>query len=425
MKLIYVVIDGMGDLPNKELENKTPLEAADTPNMISLAKKGKTGLMYTIGRGVAPESDAAVVSILGYDPLKYDTSRGVIEAVGAGLPFKDGDLALRCNFVTLGPQGKIVDRRAGRNVTTEEATELSKDINTKVKLQSYPVEFQFKNTIGYRGVLVIRGKGFSLSGHITNTDPAYKRVGGLGVVDANAKMVTQKCEPMEETEAAKKSAELVNEFLEKSHLALDKNSVNKKRLAEKKLPANGILSRDAGHTVPKFFNINQAYGVKFCCLADMNTEIGVARLAGMDTIDLPPPSGNLAGDCELRAKRLLGALAKYDCFYIHIKGPDEPGHDGDCRLKTSMISTIDEHFFGSLLPKIKMSDSLFCVTADHSTPCPLKSHSDDPVPLLIAGDGIQSDGSRGFSEEKCKSGSLGTLERGSELMPALMRFLKA
>jgi len=157
----------------------------------------------------------------------------------------------------------------------------------------------------------------------------------------------------------------------------------------------------------------------------MTAEIGVARLTRMQAIDLPPPSGNLVDDCELRARKLLGTLKVYDGFYIHIKGPDEPGHDGDCHLKTETIATIDKHFSGNLLPKIKLDKILLCVTADHSTPCTLKAHSDDPVPLLISGDNIQNDGSRSFSEETCNRGSLGTLEQGSELMPLLMKFLKA
>ena len=155
------------------------------------------------------------MSILGYNPLKYDASRGVIEAIGAGMVFKDGNFALRCNFVTLGPKVKILDRRAGRDVTTEEATELGKDINAKVKLESHLASFEFKNTIGYRGVLVIHGKELPLSGQITNTDPAYKQVGGLSVVDVDAKMILQRSEPIDGTEAAKISAELVNEFTEK------------------------------------------------------------------------------------------------------------------------------------------------------------------------------------------------------------------
>ena len=145
MKLIYVAIDGMGDLPNKTLDNKTPLEAAETPNMDALAAGGKTGLMYTVKKGVAPESDVAVISLLGYDPFKCSTGRGVIEVAGAGLKMKDGDLALRCNFATLGQGKTILDRRVARSLSTEEATELSKAANEQVKLESYPASFEFKN----------------------------------------------------------------------------------------------------------------------------------------------------------------------------------------------------------------------------------------------------------------------------------------
>ena len=137
LKLIYVAIDGMGDLPNKTLDNKTPLEAAETPNMDALAASGKTGLMYTVKKGVAPESDVAVISLLGYDPFKCSTGRGVIEAAGAGLKMKDGDLALRCNFATLGQGKTILDRRVARSLSTQEATELSKAANEQVKLDSY------------------------------------------------------------------------------------------------------------------------------------------------------------------------------------------------------------------------------------------------------------------------------------------------
>jgi len=120
-KLLYVAIDGMGDLPLKILGGKTPLEAAETTNMDAIAQNGKTGLMYSVKQGVAPESDVAVISLLGYDPFKYSTGRGVIEAAGVGLNMKDGDLALRCNYATLGENRQIIDRRVGRSLSTEEA----------------------------------------------------------------------------------------------------------------------------------------------------------------------------------------------------------------------------------------------------------------------------------------------------------------
>ena len=415
----------MGDLPIKKLGNKTPLEAADTPNMDFLAKNGKTGLMYTVEKGVAPESDVAVISILGYDPFKYSTGRGILEAVGAGVTVNDGDLALRCNFATLGHGKQIVDRRVGRSLTTEEAMELSKAVNEGVTLEYYPADFEFKNTIGHRGVLVIRSREIPLSSKVTNTDPAYSRLEELGVAKTRVEMVLKECEPMDKSEEAKISAKLVNEFVEKSHIVLDEHGINKRRVAEGKLKANVILTRDAGHLLPKFFNISEKYNVRFVSLTDMPVERGISKLAGMETAILPSPSYNLKKDCMLRVKKLLDLLPSYDCFYIHIKGPDEPGHDGKFELKTNLIAVIDKYFFGRLLNRVKLENFIICVTADHATPCKLKAHSDDPVPLLISGNKIKGDNVSKFSEKECKKGSLGILDHGTKLMPELISLLKA
>ncbi|MEM3627071.1 MAG: alkaline phosphatase family protein [Candidatus Bathyarchaeia archaeon] len=425
LKLIYVVIDGMGDRPIPELKNKTPLEFAETPNMDFLAKNGKTGLMYPVKKGIAPESDIATMAILGYDPLQYSSGRGILEAVGADMDVKDGDLALRCNFATLGDGEKIIDRRAGRDLTTEEAEELSEAINKNVKLESHPANFEFKNTIGHRGVLVIKGRNTKLSSKITNTDPAYSKMQELGVAEHKFEMALKKCEPLEDSEEAKISAELVNEFIAKSHMVLDGHKVNKKRAAEGKLKANIILTRDAGHLLPKFFKINEKYGVSFVSLTDMPVERGISKLTGMDVITLPPPSRDLKNDCIIRVNKLLELLTFYDCFYIHIKGPDEPSHDGKFDVKAQLISLIDKYFFGEILKAISLENYVICATADHATPCKLKAHSDDPVPLLISGDKIQGDGIPKFSESECRRGSLGVLEHGTLLMPQLISLIKA
>jgi len=424
LKLIYVVIDGIADLPSPKLGNETPLGIAETPNLDRLAWNGKTGLMYTVGKGIAPESDVGVISILGYDPFKYSTGRGVLEAVGAGLSVKNGDLALRCNFATLGGRNKITDRRAGRDLTTKEAQALGEAISKKLKLESYPAGFEFKSTIGHRAVLVIKRKGKLLSSKITNTDPAYERVEGLGVAKAEAEMILKQCKPIDETEEAKVSAVLINEFTEKSHRILQRHEVNKKRFAEGRLKANLILTRDAGHLLPDFYNMNQRYRARFVCLADMPVERGIAKLAGMHLVDLPPPSRDLKEDSFIRVKKLLELLPRYDCFYIHIKGPDEPGHDGDFKLKTQLIENVDRFFFGRLLPRIDLRKHIICVASDHATPCSLRNHSDDPVPVLIAGNRIKGDEATKFSEKECKKGSLGLLKRGTQLMPKLMRLVK-
>jgi 2,3-bisphosphoglycerate-independent phosphoglycerate mutase len=424
LKLIYIAIDGMGDIPIKSLGNKTPLEAAQTPNMDALATNGQTGLMYTVGKGVAPESDVAVISLLGYDPFKYSTGRGVIEAAGAGLKMKDGDLAIRCNFATLGEGKKIIDRRVARSLSTEEATELSKAANTQINLESSPATFEFQNTLGHRAVLLIKSKAKPLSSNITNSDPAYTIINGIGVAKEHVEMILQTCEATDETEVSRVSAALVNEFIEKTHKLWNSHPINLKRAAEGKLKANVVLTRDAGHLLPRFFNINERYNVNFACLADMHAERGIAQLAGMDSRLLPPPSDNLQKDCEVRVNALLDSLPKHDCFYIHLKGPDEPGHDGNCNLKIQIISAIDKYFFGPLLKQLSLKDNLICVTTDHATPCSLKVHSDTPVPILISSDTTNRVKKIKFCERECAKGTLGTIEHGYELMPRLMKMLK-
>jgi 2,3-bisphosphoglycerate-independent phosphoglycerate mutase len=376
--------------------------------------------MYTVGKGVAPESDVAVISLLGYDPLKYSTGRGVIEAVGAGMDMKDGDVALRCNFATLGEGKTLLDRRAGRSLTTAEAVELAEAANRQIKLESYPATFELKATLGHRAVAVIKSKDKPLSGKISNSDPAYAIINGLGVAQEKVDMVLKTVEPLEETEAAKNAANLTNELITKTHELWENHPVNLKRAAEGKLKANALLSRDASSLLPKFFNINERYGVNFAALADMITERGIAKLAGMDATLLPPPSGDLQKDYEVRVKALLDVLPKHDCFYIHLKGPDEPGHDGNCQLKTDIISAVDKYFFGPLLKQISLKDNLICITSDHATPCDLKVHSDTPVPLLISGDSLGNGSSVKFGEAECAKGSLGCLDHAYYLMPKLM-----
>ena len=424
-KLLYVVLDGLGDRPIKELGNKTPLEAADTPNMDKLVKIGQLGLVHTVKKGIAPESDVAVISILGYDAKKYYTGRGPLESFAEGLEVKDGDLAYRVNFATKEKGTRnIVDRRVGRNLTTQEATELASEVNSKVKLKG--ATFKFKNTIGHRGVLVMRREDGLLSSEVTNTDPAYGKEGVFGVAKSTFEKVVQICEPMEKfsnSSEAKIAASLTNDFLEKSTAVLEKSPINKKRESEGKPIANLILTRDGGEKLPQFPNIYDMFKMKIGCFVEMPVEKGIAMLTGMHIVKLPLPTKDLSKDYILRAGKVIEVMDDYAALYIHIKGPDEPAHDGRFRDKLESIKLIDEYFFGSLLPKIDLKDTVFAVTADHSTPCELKAHSEDPVPLLVSTDGIKPDGFSSFGEKNARGGSLGTLI-GPELMPLFIRYLK-
>ncbi|MFC1805175.1 alkaline phosphatase family protein [Candidatus Omnitrophota bacterium] len=424
-KILYIVLDGLGDLPIKELGDKTPLEAAVTPNMDRLAQKGKTGIVYPVGKGIAPESDIAVISLLGYDAHKYYTGRGPLESFAEGLDIQDGNAAFRVNFATVDSDGKkIKDRRVGRNLSTEEANGLAQEINSKVTLSS--ATFEFKSTIGHRGILVIRGMRSKLSGWITNTDPAYDREGVFGVAKEKFEMQVMQSEPMpgyEESTEAKEAAKLLNEFTQESHKVLDASAINKKRVSEGKLPGNLILSRDAGDHLPDFPKIGEAHGLKFGSFVEMPVEKGIALLTGIDVISVPKATGHYDVDYPVWAKVAIESLAKYDGIYIHIKGPDEPAHDGDFQKKKEIIEAIDKFFFAQLLPKLDTANTIIAVTADHSTVCAIKAHSADPVPLLVRGGGILPDGSMSFSEKAAKLGSIGEL-LGKDIMPLLVKAAK-
>ncbi|MCM8783619.1 MAG: alkaline phosphatase family protein [Candidatus Omnitrophica bacterium] len=418
-KILYIVLDGLGDRPHPNFGDQTPLESAAIPYLNRLVEAGQSGLVYTVGKNIAPESDVAVISILGYDAHKYYTGRGPLECFAEGLKVKDGDLAYRVNFATLGEKREIIDRRVGRNLTTPEATLLAKEINEKVKLRE--AEFVFKNTIGHRGVLLIRSKKGKLSAKVTNTDPAYGKEGVFGVAKEEFENFVQKCLPEDSTQEAKLAAELTNEFMEKSQEVLAKSEINRKRVKENKLPANVILTRDAGDKLPKFPSLKEKFGINFGCFVEMPVEKGIALLTGMEIIDLPLPTGDLKNDYTLRASRTLEAINKFDGLYIHLKGPDEPAHDGNFLKKKEIIEAIDRFFFGRLLTSLELKDCVIAVTADHSTPCILKAHSADPVPLVISGGNIPSDEVKLFSENQARNGALGELE-GREVLSKIIEF---
>jgi 2,3-bisphosphoglycerate-independent phosphoglycerate mutase len=406
--IIYVVLDGVGDRPVPEYGGKTPLEAAFTPNLDQLAAKGRMGTVYAVKKGIAPESDAGVFSLLSYDPSRLDLSRGVVEALGSGLDFQDGDLALRCNFATV-HDGQIVDRRAGRNLSTDEARELVEAINESSGLKELS-DFELKATIGHRCSLVFRNGKFSSA--ISNLDPGYARKGKMTV----AKSVTlpapvPKCEALTRTKIALRTARLLNQFAVHAHDLLKEHRTNLSRVERGDLPANFLLMRDAGTKIPKVRKLKDKYRLRSVAIADMPVELGIAKIVGMETVTFPPDR-SLEGYSQ-RARRAMELARDHDLVYVHLKGPDEPGHDGDFNGKRKSIEDIDAGFFGKLGSP---ESTIICVTADHSTPCSAKGHTDDPVPILLSGPGVSPDGSMRFTESYGRAGKLGTLKHGYEIM---------
>jgi 2,3-bisphosphoglycerate-independent phosphoglycerate mutase len=422
-RILYTILDGLGDRPNPALDNRTPLEAAAAPFLGALTLDGRTGLVQTVGKGIAPESDVAVIAMLGYDPFKYHTGRGVFEVLGSGMRFAAGDLALRGNFATGGEGRTIIDRRAGRNLTTEEAHALADAVTREVRLTSAPAAVEVRGSLAHRAAVVMRRRGGRLSAKISNTDPAYGRVEGLGVAREHAGNEVEICEPLDGSEEARVAANLVNEFTDQARKILDRHPVNAKRRADGKPPANLLLVRDAGDHAPDLPPIAERFGVRFGCFVEMPVERGIAQLTGMTVIPVPP-----SGDDKERVYREWAQTAareykNFDGLYMHLKGPDEPGHDGLAEAKRDVIELIDRAFFGTLLELIPLDDVVIAVTADHATPAILGRHSDDPVPIVVAGAGIEADGTRVFNEKAAAKGSLGML-KGTDVMPLLVELAR-
>jgi 2,3-bisphosphoglycerate-independent phosphoglycerate mutase len=423
--LLYVCLDGLGDDPNPVLDGRTPLEAAATPNLDALATRGRTGTVVTVGPGIAPESDIGVFGILGYDPTEEHPGRGVLEALGIGMDFEDGDLAYRINFAT-GDGLEIVDRRVGRDLSSEEAHALAAEVNETLALPH--ATFELRATIEHRGAVVIHPDAGPLSADVTNTDPAYRRDGHLGVALETFEPIVARAEVLEDTDAARRAAALTNAFVEGSAAILDASEVNERRRAAGKLAANQILTRDGGDRRPRLQPIRDRFGWPWGCFVEMPVERGIALALGMDAVDAPRLDsagfGPAADEAYATWAELAAeALGSYQALYVHLKGPDVPAHDGRAEDKRDVIAAIDRAFFGEVLPRLNLDRTVVAVLADHATSCVRKAHTADPVPLVIAGGTFTSDGSTSYDEPSCRDGSFGLL-RGVEVLPAIRETLR-
>jgi len=407
MKGVIVVVDGMGDLPNDQLEGKTPLESANMPNADFLASRGELGYMYPVKPGFIPESDEAIVSIFGNE--LSSSSRGQLEARGTDIKLVRGDLAFRANFATIDSleKGNILDRRAGRNLSTQEAETLAKAINKGIKLDS---PFIFKTTIGHRGVLVFKG-GFS--DIISGNDMVYLP----GQTKISDKISPIK--PLDEEDNSKYTADIVNSFLEKSYEILNHHSINEKRREKGLLPANFLLIRGGGIEIPKL----KLYK-KWASASYMPLERGFSRVCGMKTysFDYPKLKGidvyanlwdGLKKACKFSISVIKRSKKNSDYVYIHLKETDLPGHDNKPFVKKEMLEYIDKTLFNFLRKFAPPNNIKVVITADHSTPCKNKNHSADPVPVLFYNNSIPKE--KKFNENEARRGKLGRIV-GKELL---------
>jgi 2,3-bisphosphoglycerate-independent phosphoglycerate mutase len=391
-KAVVLIIDGLGDLPTP----KTPLQAAKAPNLDKLAKKGITGLISPVGRGVVPGSDTSHLRLFGYEPKICYPGRGPLEALGVGLDLREGDIAFRANFATV-ENNKVVDRRAGR-IDTKTASSLSKLVSMTIE----DVEVVFKNSTEHRGALVLRGPG--LSPCVSDTDP-------------HALVSVPKCEPEDDSPEAQKTARIINRFTQLVHERLSKAPENKKLQTERLPPANAVLLRGAGvfSQVPPF---DERFGIHGACIAGGALYRGVARFVGMDIFLVPGATGDRFTDLKAKAKAAVKALETHDLIFLHIKACDSFGHDGDFTGKTKFIEKIDKE----VLPLLTRSKADMIVTGDHSTPCSRKAHSGHEIPILFYGKDERPDNVKRFDELSCMEGGLGHIT-GKHLMQMILNML--
>jgi len=229
----------------------------------------------------------------------------------------------------------------------------------------------------------------------------------------------EKCLPLEGTEDSKFTANLVNEFSDQSINILKESKINEKRQEQNKKRLSCILLRDAGNKYPDVIPINEKYAMKFSCIVDMPVELGISEVLKMKAFE----AGGLT-DYEEKARVAAKAMETQNAIYVHLKGPDEFGHDGDAVGKMKNIEEIDQRFFKTLVENIDSSKVAIIISADHSTPCINKGHSDDPVPVLVSGDFIKNDGTTRMTEEQAKKGSIGLLQ-GAEVVPKSLELIKS
>lgn len=401
MKGIILVMDGMGDRPLKELDNQTPLQAANTPNMDKMAERGITGIMDSIRPGIIPGSDTAHLSILGYDPYEVYTGRGPFEASGVGLDVIPGDIAFRCNFSTADENGIITDRRAGR---IREGTKDIVDVLNTMVIKGYEdIQIIFKESTGHRAVLVLRGEG--LSDKVTDADPK--------VEGKKPKIV----ESTDDSEEAKRTADLLNKIVEKSYEMVKNHPVNIERMEENKPPANIIIPRGAG-AVPKVEHINEKYEVNSACIAETGLIMGIGRFAGMDIIEMDDVTGGVDTNLDNIIDTIINQVNNTDhnFFLINIDGADEAGHDGNAIQKKEFIEKVDKIVMSKLL---NLKNVVLFLTADHSTPISVMNHSGDPVPVIINSPEVRVDDVKEYNEFTVAKGGLCRI-RGSDVMNIVM-----
>jgi len=367
-KILLLVIDGLGGLPNPAT-GKTELETANIPNLNYFAKNGSCGLLTPVLPGITPGSGPGHIALFGYDPVEIQIGRGILECLGIGLEVKKGEIAIRGNFATIDERKIVIDRRAGR-IPTEENEKIVNLISENIK-EIKGVKIKIKTVKEHRCAIILSGE--NLSCDITENDPGKE---GLPL---------KNIEPL--SEKGKFTSEVLNEFEERV-ISLLKNLNSK---------AKCLLLRGFS-TYPDIQTFQERYKLKACCIATYPMYKGISKLVGMEVI-------NCGEKIEDEIEALKNFYNDYDFFFLHIKKTDSFGEDGNFEGKVKILEEIDRK-----IEAIKnMNFEAMAITGDHSTPSILKSHSWHPVPVVVISPNTLPDNVERFTERECSKGILGNI----------------
>ena len=391
MKYIVVVGDGMADYPIPELGNITPLQAAHKPNMDAVAAKGQNGLLRTVPEDLNPGSDTAILSVLGYDPRRFCTGRGPLEAAARGIELKENDTAFRCNLITE-KDGILVDHSAD-HITSVEAFKL---IQSLKKPLEKPNEIEFFSGLGYRHFLILRKIP---NAHLVECTPPHDSIG------ADISTIFPRANSAE----AEKTASLLKETILKSKEILCSHPVNITRQKSGKRPGNMIWPWGGGKK-PVLPSFKKKYGLNAAVISAVDLVKGIGVYTGMKVIDVPGATGLYDTNYEGKAKSALKALEENDMVFVHVEAPDEAGHARDYKLKVKTIEDFDKRLVGRILEGSKGPYAI-AILPDHPTPIRIGTHTKDPVPFAIYSPFLESDGVQKFDEFSARNGAFGLVKQ--------------
>jgi 2,3-bisphosphoglycerate-independent phosphoglycerate mutase len=400
VKYAILVGDGMSDYPIPEMGNKTPLEVAKIPNMNEITKKGMTGLVKTVPRGMKPASDIANLSILGYDPKVYYTGRGPLEAANIGVEVLDQEIAFRCNLVTAN-NDIMADYSAG-HISEKESTILMRFINERLGAD----RIKFYHGKSYRNLAIMKMRSRE---------------------DLNDLMQT-KCTPPHDITGKSISRHLPKgkgagpliKLMEESRPLLEKHEINKVRVDLKENPANMIWLWGQG-TNPNMPSFKGIFGLDGSVISAVDLVNGIGKLIGLELVAVPGATGYYDTNYKGKGEYAVNTLRKKDFIFVHVEAPDEAGHNGDVRAKITAIENFDKYVVGPVWKFLKETpDYRVMVLSDHATPVSVRTHVSDPAPFAMAGNGVSHNGFDTFSENNARAGKI-IFKSGAALTESLVK----